>query len=104
MATNPRENSRGERISRVTSGRLVYREETSPTIIEIPAEMVERLYKQESLHSFPGSVPSGRYDGLVRTPLLPKHMPPFGTHDEPPKTVEDFKAESNLGRHENLIN
>ena len=64
MATNPRENSRGGRNSREK-----YAGETSPTKIEIPAEMVEYLFMQESLHSLPGSVPSGRHDGLVRKPL-----------------------------------
>ena len=49
MAPNPRENSRGGR-----SSRKKYAGETSPTKIEIPAEMVERLFMQESLHSLPG--------------------------------------------------
>ena len=31
--------------------------------------MVERSYMQESLHVFPGSIPSGPYNGLVREPL-----------------------------------
>ena len=43
--------------------------ETSPTKIEIPAEMMERSFMQESPHSLPGSVPAGPPDGLVREPL-----------------------------------
>ena len=64
MAPNPRENSRGGRTSR---GKCAG--ETSPTESEIPAEMAERLFMQESLHSLPGSGPSGPHDGLVREPL-----------------------------------
>ena len=64
MTTNPRENSRGGRMSREK-----YVGENFPTIIEIPADMVERLCMQESLQSLPGSVPSGPHDGLVRKPL-----------------------------------
>ena len=40
--------------------------ETFPTESEMPAEMAERLFMQESLPSLPGSVPSGPYTGLVR--------------------------------------
>ena len=77
MATNPRENSQGG-----SSSRDKYEGETSPTIIEIQAEMViKHLHIQESLHSFPGSVPSGPHNGLVRKPLYqedtcyrPEHM------------------------------
>ena len=65
MATNPRENLRGKCNSIETSGRLAYRGETSPTIIEISAEMVERLYMQENLHFLPESVPSRPHDGLI---------------------------------------
>ena len=64
MAPNPRKNSRGGRISREK-----YSGETSPTKIEILAEMVERLFMQESLCSLPGSVPSGPQDGLIGKPL-----------------------------------
>ena len=64
MAPNPKENSRGGRTSREKCAG-----ETSPTESEIPAEMAERLFMQESLHSLPGSVPSGPHDGLVREPL-----------------------------------
>ena len=69
MATNPRVKSRGKCNSIEASGRLAEGEETSPTISEIPAKMVERLNMQENLHSLPGSVPSGPHDGLVREPL-----------------------------------
>ena len=69
MATNPRENSRGECNSIETSERLAYAGNTSLTIVDTPAGMVEHLYMQESLHSLPGSVPSGPHDGLVREPL-----------------------------------
>ena len=64
MVPNPRENSRGGRRFRKK-----YTGETSPTKTEIPAEMVERSFMQESPHSLPGSVPSGPLDGLVREPL-----------------------------------
>ena len=61
MVLNPRENSwRGRTPREKCAG------ETSPTESEIPAEMMERLFMQESLHSLPGSVPSGPHDGLVR--------------------------------------
>ena len=98
MAPNPRKNSRGGRISREK-----YSGETSPTKIEILAEMVERLFMQESLCSLPGSVPSGPQDGLIGKPLCQEDLPPFRTHDEPPKTVEDFRAKSNLGRQKTLL-
>ena len=52
-----------------TFGRLTYRGETSATIIEMPAEMIERSYMQETLHSIPGLVHSRPHDGLVREPL-----------------------------------
>ena len=65
MATNLKVNKRGGRIFREK-----YVGETSPTITDLPAETVERLYIQESLHSFPGLVPSGPHDGLVRKPLI----------------------------------
>ena len=64
MVPNPRENSRGG-----SRFREKYTGETSPTKTEIPAEMVERSFMQESSHSLPGSVPSGPPDGLVREPL-----------------------------------
>ena len=64
MVPNPRENSRGGRRFREKDT-----EETSPTKTEIPAEMVERSFMQESSYSLPGSVPSGPPDGLVREPL-----------------------------------
>ena len=99
MATNSRENSRG-----ACSSRKKYVGETSPTLIEIPAEMVECLYMQEILHSFPGLVPSEPPDELVRKPLCQEDaMLPFRTQDEPPKTVKDFKGELNLGRHKVFI-
>ena len=64
IAPNPRENSRGGRTSREK-----YAGETSPTESEIPAEMAERLFMQESLYSLPGSVLSGPHDELVKEPL-----------------------------------
>ena len=64
MVPNPRENSRGGRRFREK-----YTGDTSPTKTEIPAEMVERSFVQESPHSLPGSVPSRPPDGLVREPL-----------------------------------
>ena len=67
-APNPRENSWGGRISREK-----YAGEISPTEIEIPAEMVERLFMQERLRSLPGSVPSRPHDGLLREPFGQRH-------------------------------
>ena len=64
MVPNPRESSRGGRKFREK-----YTGETSPTETEMPAEMVEHSFMQESPHSLLGSVPSGPPDGLVREPL-----------------------------------
>ena len=99
MAPNPREHSREGRISRD-----MYAGETSPTEIEIPAEMAERLFMQESLRSLPRSVPSGPHDGLVKEPLCQEdtcHISEHTTSHQKQARISELK--SNLGRQKSLI-
>ena len=83
MVPNPRASSRGGSAFRDSSGRpamvriVSVRSNTGETPGSRPPQhqkdalMAERLFMQESLHSLPGLVPSGRPDrlGLVREPL-----------------------------------
>ena len=88
MVPNPRASSREGSASRDSSGRPAMVEKISPIIVHVrsntgetpgsrplqrreDALMTERLFMQESIHSLPGSVPSGPPDGLglVREPL-----------------------------------
>ncbi|CAM9483612.1 unnamed protein product, partial [Ascophyllum nodosum] len=57
---------------------------------------------ESSLSSRVGTLRTSRW-ASHRTTLPRRHMPPFRTHDEPPKPVEDLRAKSNLGRQKNFI-
>ena len=72
---NPSENSKGGRRFREK-----YTGKTSATKTDIPAEMVDRSFMQESPHSLLGSVPSGPPDGLVREPLYQEDTPHRSEH------------------------
>ena len=75
IVPNPRENSKGgRRFREKCTG------ETSATKTDIPAEMVDRSFMQESPHSLLGSVPSGPPDGLVREPLYQEDTPHRSEH------------------------